>query len=100
MKKLISLIKKHDNIFVIILILFSILGMTYNVYFMNSDESYNFLNTYKMAEGLMIYKDSNVIITPLFFYVAEIFLRIFGENIFVFRTLNLIISIIVIALAQ
>src|SRR5699024_5268195 len=64
----------------------------YNVYLNNGDESYNFLNTYKIANGLTIYKDNNVIITPLFFYIAAIFLKIFGENILVYRTLNLIIS--------
>ena len=92
MKKIIKYIKKRDNIFALILIALILVTKVYNVYLNNGDESYNFLNTYKIANGLTIYKDNNVIITPLFFYIAAIFLKIFGENILVYRTLNLIIS--------
>lgn len=95
MKKLIEkgtkFVKKHDNIFVLILIMILILSKVYNVYISNTDEMYNFFNSYKIANGLTIYKDNNVIITPLFFYIASIFLKIFGENILAFRTYNLII---------
>ena len=87
-----KLIKKHDNIFVFILIAVAVVVKVYNVPLNVGDESYNFLNSYKLANGLTIYKDNNVIQTPLFFYIASIFLRIFGENILVYRTFNLIIS--------
>ena len=92
MKKVISYIKKHNNVFVLILIALILITKAYNVYLNNGDESYNFLNSYKLANGLTIYKDNNVIITPLFFYIASIFLKILGENILVYRTLNLVIS--------
>lgn len=92
MKKVINFVKKYDNIFVFILILLTIISKVYNVYLNNGDESFNFFNSYKLANGLTIYKDNNVIITPLFFYIAAIFLKIFGENILVYRTFNLIIS--------
>ena len=92
MKNAINFIKKHDNIFVIIIIGLIMLSRVYYLSLLNTDESFNFANAYKMANGLTIYKDNNVIITPLFFYISSIFLKIFGENIFVFRTLNLIIA--------
>ena len=92
MKNIANFVKKHDNIFVLILIALAMLARVYNVVISNTDEAYNFLNSYKLANGLTIYTDNNVIITPLFFYISSIFLKIFGENIFVFRTLNLIIS--------
>lgn len=92
MKNIVSFVKKHDNIFVLILIALAMLARVYNVVISNTDEAYNFLNSYKLANGLTIYTDNNVIITPLFFYISSIFLKIFGENIFIFRTLNLIIS--------
>ena len=91
-KKVVKFIEKYDNIFVTLLIAFFLIAKIYNVYLNIGDESYNFLNTYKIANGLTIYKECNVIITPLFFYIASIFLNIFGKNIFVFRTFNLIIS--------
>lgn len=96
MKKLIEkvtrIIKNHDNIFVLILIAIVVVAKVYNVPLNAGDESYNFLNSHKLANGLTIYKDSNVIQTPLFFYISSIFLSIFGENILVYRTFNLIIS--------
>ena len=96
MKKLIEkvakFVKKHDNIFVLILIAIAILVKVYNIPLNVGDESYNFFNCYKLANGLIIYKDNNIVQTPLFFYIASIFLKIFGENILVYRTFNLIIS--------
>ncbi len=92
MKNIVNFIKKHDNIFVLLLITMAMLARVYNVGISNTDEMYNFLNSYKLANGLTIYADNNVIITPLFFYISSIILKIFGQNIFVFRTINLIIS--------
>ena len=92
MKNILSFVKKHDNIFVLILIALAMLASVYNVGISNTDEMYNFLNSYKLANGLTIYTDNNVIITPLFFYISSIILKILGENVLVFRTLNLIIS--------
>ena len=92
LKKVAKFITKHDNIFVLIFIAITMLAKVYNAYLNSGDESYNFINCYKLANGLTIYKDNNVIITPLFFYIGSIFLKIFGENILVYRTYNLIIS--------
>ena len=49
------------------------------------DDLWNFSNIYKMTNGYTIYKDMNVIITPLFFYLGEIFLKIFGKNLMIYR---------------
>ena len=46
-----------------------------------------------MYNGYEIYKDINVIITPLFFYIGYILFKIFTANFFVFRIYNLIIAI-------
>lgn len=92
MKNIAKFIKKHDNIFAFILIALIMLGKVYNIGISNTDEMYNFFNSYKLANGLTIYADNNVIITPLFFYISSIILKIFGENILVFRTINLIVS--------
>lgn len=67
------------------------LGNCFNLYISNSDEMINFLNIYKMANGIEIYKDINVIITPLFFYIGEYIFNIFGSNVLVFRIYNLIL---------
>lgn len=55
------------------------------------DEIINMQSTVKMLNGNLIYKDFNVIITPLFFYIGKIILTLFGKNIFVFRIYNVLI---------
>ena len=95
MKKTIAFVKKHDNILIFVIFAILLLKVTYNISINNNDELINFLNTYKMSKGLTIYQDTNVIITPLFFYLGEIILNIFGNNILVFRTYNLILSTII-----
>lgn len=84
-------IKKYDNLIIFILIAILSLGSCFNFYIANSDEMVNFLNIYKMANGIEIYKDINVIITPLFFYIGELIFNIFGSNILVFRVYNLVL---------
>ena len=84
-------IKKHDNLIVFVIIIILMLGNFFNLYISNSDEMINFLNIYKMANGIEIYKDINVIITPLFFYIGEYIFNIFGSNVLVFRIYNLIL---------
>lgn len=56
-----------------------------------SDELWNFQNIFKMYNGFKIYNDSNVIITPLFFYIEFIIFKILGANFFTFRISNLLI---------
>ena len=94
MKKAINFVKKHDSIIIFLIIAIILLGKNYYVIMENYDELINFTNIYKMANGVTIYKEINIIITPLFFYMGEIILKIFGENILVFRTFNFILTTI------
>ena len=66
-EKILELLKKHDKPIVILFIACIISGDVFWNLLSNGDELINFFNTYKMSEGLTIYKDANVIITPLFF---------------------------------
>lgn len=90
-KKVKEVIKEYDNIFIIILIISSIFGITLNILITESDELWNFQSVYKMHNGFQIYKDFNVIITPLFFIIGKILFNIFGANILTFRIYNIII---------
>lgn len=55
------------------------------------DELWNFQNIFKMYNGFKIYTDSNVIVTPLFYYIEFIIFKIFSANILTFRISNLLI---------
>jgi len=89
--KLIEKIKKHDNIIVFIIITIIVSSIVFFTQTDSNDELWNFSNIYKMVNGYTIYKDINVIITPLFFLIGKIFFEIFGANYFVYRILQAII---------
>lgn len=83
-----NLIFYCSSIFLLtILAILCVLGMELEP----SDELWNFNNIYKMYNGFEIYKDTNVIITPLFFYLSEIIFHLFTPNILVFRIFNILI---------
>ena len=79
------------NFLVIIFILFSVSIFSFNLKFNANDELWNFSNVYKMSNGEEIYKDINVIITPLFYYIGQTLFSIFGANYLVFRIYNLLL---------
>ena len=84
-------IKKHDNIIVIATFILLSVFFTLMQEIEIGDEIWNFQNVYKMVNGYTIYKDANVIITPIFFVIGKITFELFGKNIFIFRVYNLII---------
>lgn len=88
-----SKINRIQNVIGIILCVFLIIYFIFLERFTLSDELWNFQNILKMCNGLTIYKDANVIITPIFFYIGYFLLKIFGTNMIVFRIYNLIIYI-------
>ena len=94
MIKIVDWAKRHDNIVVFFVILVSILGISLNVKITASDELWNFQNIYKIYNGLEIYEDANIIITPLFFYVGNFLFKLFGANFFVFRIYNIMIDLV------
>ena len=86
--------KKRDNLIVFFIILFSIIGVSLNVFIISSDELWNFQNVYKLYNGFELYKDANVICTPLFFYIGNFILHLLGPNFLSFRIYNIIIDTI------
>lgn len=77
----------------IILILGSLLIALFCVPVLIGDELWNFINIFKMCNGFKIYNDSNVIVTPLFFYIISTILSIIGPTFFTFRISNLLIML-------
>ena len=94
MKEMLKKIKEKDiDIFVFLLVTITVMAFerTLSAY----DELWNFSNTYKMTIGFKIYTDLNVIITPLFFYIGYIFLKLFGANFLSYTIYNIIIELTV-----
>lgn len=58
----------------------------------NGDEIWNYQFAKNIAEGLMPYRDFNIIQTPLSAYLAAPFLLLFGKGLFSFRIAAFILS--------
>ena len=89
MKEILS----KKNIFFCILLVIPIFLFSFFVNIDSGDEVINFQSLIKMLNGYTIYKDFNVIVTPIFFVLGELFLEIFGKNILIFRIYNVLIFI-------
>ena len=72
-------------------ILFLLNFSTFCSKFAISDQLWNFQNIYKMHQGALIYKDINVIITPIFYEISNIIFSFLGANVLIFKIYNVII---------
>lgn len=84
-------IKKHDNLILWLAITIFTAIAIFWIRLRVGDEMWNFANIYKMVNGYQIYKDANVIITPIFFIIGKIAFKILGANYFIFRILDSLI---------
>ena len=91
MKSLLYFIKKFDIIFVFSIYILLILISCFFYPNISCDEIWNFQNIYKMYNGFIIYKDCNIIITPIFFVIGNLFFKIFSANLLTFKFYNLLI---------
>ena len=91
MKSLLYFIKKFDIIFVFSIYILLILISCFFYTNLSCDEIWNFQNIYKMYNGFIIYKDCNIIITPIFFVIGNLFFKIFSANLLTFKFYNLLI---------
>lgn len=88
-------INRFQNIVLVILIIFIAIFLVFINRLEVADELWNFQNVCKMSNGFKIYVDANVIITPIFFYIANILFNIFGANMLVFRLYNILIYVLI-----
>ncbi len=91
MKSLLYFIKKFDIIFVFSIYILLILISCFFYPNISCDEIWNFQNIYKMYNGFIIYKDCNIIITPIFFVIGNLLFKIFNANLLTFKFYNLLI---------
>ena len=72
-------IKKHQVLYSALLILFCFFAQ---IFYYNrievTDELFTFANTYKLHNGINLYSQNNIIDTPLFFWIGNLFLKVFG----------------------
>ena len=91
MEKLKEKILKHDNLIMILIMLLISSSFLLTISLDANDELWNFSNIYKNTNCFEIYKDLNVIVTPLFFFLGKIILETFGTNYLIFRIYSVVI---------
>lgn len=89
MKKKFELIKEVLPVIVLIVIIISV--SVFAILVKPYDELWNFANSYKIFNGYKMYEEVNIIITPLFFWIAQMFFEMFGATILTFRIYNMVI---------
>ena len=62
---------------------------------LNLDEVWNYGFAYNIANGLLPYKDFNLVVTPLFPFIGALFLVIFGKNLIVYHLFNAVICTLI-----
>ena len=84
---------KQNKILIIELITIFIITFLFNIICSSFqlDELWNYGFSYNISNGLIPYKDFNMIVTPLFPMIGAIFLMIFGKSLVVFHIFNAII---------
>ena len=81
--------QKHKIFYCAILILLCFSGIVFAL--KELQVTFTFSNVYKLHNGVQLYSQNNVIDTPLYFYLANIFLSIFGFNFFSYKIFAIII---------
>lgn len=94
LKKVQSFIKKHSLLFMFIIIITTVIAKTVYVKLSPYDSLWVFGNIYKLATGKVIYKDVNIITTPIFYESGKVLLNIFGKNYQSLQIYNVIICTI------
>lgn len=91
MSKILNYMKKHDNLTMLIAIII-ITSLAGNFVFSFYDDLYVFGNIYKLCNGQVIYRDVNILITPIFYLICKFILNIFAKNYITFKIINIFIG--------
>lgn len=87
-EKILEIIK---NIFIIFFIAIVIIGNMFGTSYTNLDELWNFNFARNIANGLVPYRDFNMIQTPLVAIICSAFLKVFGSELIVMRIIAVIL---------
>lgn len=82
-------------LFLFCLFLISAFIISYVIAPVNCDEIWSFGFSYNLTKGLMIYKDYNVLQTPLYFFIGKIFILLFGKHMISIHIFNSIIMALI-----
>lgn len=94
-------LNKKCLIYIFIFLLIFVISFCYICFemYIQGDEVWNYGFSYNIANGLVPYRDFNMVITPLYSFMGSIFIKIFGSYLYSLHILNaILISVIVLLL--
>jgi len=85
---------KKEYKHILIFLIFTIITFLYSFYIfnLNNDEMWNYGFAHNIYQGLIPYKDFNMIIPPLFAFCIQPFFLILGDNLLTFHIFSSIIT--------
>ena len=84
-------LKKYLSYLLLFILGFVFSFLVYVTFSSSFDEIVNYGFSYNISQKMIIYRDFNVLTTPLYFFLASIFIKIFGSYIISIHTLDAII---------
>ena len=86
-------LKNYNKLFILFIMIFCV-SFLYSCFFtwFCGDEFWNYGFSYNISKGMVVYRDFNVMQTPLYFFLASIFIKIFGSHLYVMYLLNALIT--------
>ena len=90
------MLKKYGIIILICLVVILTFCYTDLVSLIYGDEIWSYGFSYNISSGLVPYRDFNVIVTPLYFFINALFLNIIGDYLFILHIFDAILVGIII----
>lgn len=94
MNKIRNFVSKYDNLIIFLIIIIVVVPNTISKDLQPYDNLWNFGNIYKISEGQLIYRDINIIQTPIFFDIGALLFKITSANYLIFIIYGIIIMTI------
>ena len=83
--------KKHKKDILILIIIFIYVGVLVNFSNADNDLIWNYGFSYNIASNLTMYKDFNMVITPLYPLICSIVMKLLGNNFLIFNLTNTVL---------
>lgn len=83
--------KKYKKDILILIIIFIYVGILVSFSNADNDLIWNYGFSYNIASNLIVYKDFNMVITPLYPFICGLVMNLLGNNFFIFNLINIVL---------
>lgn len=83
--------KKYKKDILILIIIFIYVGILVSFSNADNDLIWNYGFSYNIASNLIVYKDFNMVITPLYPFICGLVMKLLGNNFFIFNFTNIVL---------